>query len=225
MHIPDGYLGPVTCAATYLFMLPVWAIASRKVKKTLASRQIPLLAVGASFSFVIMMFNIPIPGGSSGHAVGATLVSILLGPWAGCISVTVALVIQAFLFGDGGVTAMGANCLNMAFIEVFAGYYVYKLIAGRSAVASRRRVVAALIAGYAGICLAALSTAVMFGIQPILHRTPSGKPLYCPYGLNIAIPAMLVEHIFIFGWIEAIVTALVIAALQKQNPALLEKNK
>lgn len=221
MHIPDGYLGPATSGIMYAVMLPVWAAASRIVKRTLKARRVPLLAMGAAFSFIIMMFNVPIPAGTTGHATGAVLVAILLGPWAACIAVTVALVVQALLFGDGGITAIGANCFNMAFIEVFAGYYLYKLISGRSPITSGRRVIAAGVAGYIALNIAALSTAIMFGIQPLLHKTSGGESLYCPYGLNIAIPAMLGEHILIFGWVEAIVTALVIKYLQKQDPSLL----
>lgn len=222
MHIPDGYLGPATCGIFYAVMLPVWTVASRIVKNTLKARQVPLLAIGAAFSFVIMMFNVPIPGGTTGHAVGAVLVAILLGPWAACIAVTVALVVQALLFGDGGVTAIGANCFNMAFIEVFAGYYLYRFLSGSSAVTSDRRVIAAGIAGYVALNIAALSTAVMFGIQPLLYRSANGQSLYCPYGLNVAIPAMLSEHLLVFGWVEALVTALVVKYLQKQDPSLLK---
>ncbi|MFH0791386.1 MAG: cobalt transporter CbiM [Candidatus Omnitrophota bacterium] len=221
MHIPDGYLGPVTSGVMYAVMLPVWAAASKIVKKTLKAKQVPLLAIGAAFSFVIMMFNVPIPGGTTGHAVGAVLVAILLGPWAACIAVTVALVVQALLFGDGGITAIGANCFNMAFVEVFAGYYLYKFLSGQSAVTSSRRVAAAGAAGYAALNIAALSTAIMFGIQPLLHKTDSGQSLYCPYGLNAAIPAMLGGHMLIFGWVEAVVTALVVKYLQKQDAFLL----
>ncbi|MFH0827199.1 MAG: cobalt transporter CbiM [Candidatus Omnitrophota bacterium] len=222
MHIPDGYLGPPTSVVLYAVMLPLWSAASRIVKRTLNARQVPLLAIGAAFSFVIMMFNVPIPAGSTGHATGAVLVAILLGPWAACIAVTVALVVQALLFGDGGITAIGANCFNMAFVQVFAGYYLYKVISGSSLVTSNRRVIAAGVAGYIALNIASLSTAVMFGIQPLLHRTASGQSLYCPYGLNVAIPAMLGEHLLIFGWVEAIVTALVIKYLQKQDPSLLQ---
>ena len=221
MHIPDGYLGPATSGVTYILMLPVWIFASRMAKKTLKAKQVPLLAIAAAFSFVIMLFNVPIPGGSTGHAVGAVLAAILLGPWAACIAVTVALVVQALLFGDGGITAIGANCFNMAFIEVFAGYYLYKIISGSSAATSGRRIIAAGIAGYLAINIAALSAAIMFGIQPLLHRTAGGQSLYCPYGLNVAIPTMLGEHLLVFGWIEAIVTALVVKYLQKQDPSLL----
>jgi cobalt/nickel transport system permease protein len=202
-------------------MLPIWALASKIVKDTLKARQVPLLAIGAAFSFVIMMFNIPIPGGSTGHAVGGVLVAILLGPWAACIAITVALVIQALLFGDGGITALGANCFNMAFIMPFSGYYIYKAVSFKSPPGSNRRVIAAGVAGYLGINLAAFLTGVEFGIQPLLHHSASGQALYCPYGLNVSVPMMAGEHLFVFGWIEAIVTALVVKYLQKQSPELL----
>jgi len=202
-------------------MLPIWITASRIVKKNLKARQVPLLAIGAAFSFVIMMFNVPIPGGTTGHAVGAVLVAILLGPWAACIAITIALVIQALLFGDGGIIALGANCFNMAFVEVFTGYYIYRAISTHSSITSGRRVVAAFIAGYAGLNFAAVSTAIMFGVQPLLFKTASGQSLYCPYGLNVAVPVMTGEHLLIFGWVEALVTALVIKYLQKQDPELI----
>ncbi|MDD5496108.1 MAG: cobalt transporter CbiM [Candidatus Omnitrophica bacterium] len=225
MHIPDGYLGPATCGFFYVAMAPIWAFASRIVKKTLSAKQVPLLAIGAAFSFVIMMFNVPIPGGTTGHAVGGVLVAILLGPWAACIAITVALVVQALLFGDGGITAIGANCFNMAFVLPFLGYYIYKAISYGSAVDSNRRVIAAGVAGYVALNLAAALTGFEFGIQPLLHKTASGQALYCPYGLNVALPAMIGEHALVFGWVEAIVTALVIKYLQKQAPELLEEGK
>ena len=221
MHIPDGYLGPATCGFFYLVMLPIWTVASRAVKKTLKARQVPLLAIGAAFSFVIMMFNLPIPGGTTGHAVGGVLVAILLGPWAACIAITVALVIQALLFGDGGITALGANCFNMAFVLPFAGYYLYKTIGYHAPLGSPRRVIAAGIAGYLSLNVAALLTGIEFGLQPLLHHTASGQSLYCPYGLNVAVPVMAGEHLLIFGWVEAVVTALVVKYLQKQSPELM----
>ena len=222
MHIPDGYLGPATCGFFYIVMLPIWTAASRIVKKTLKARQVPMLAIGAAFSFVIMMFNIPIPGGSTGHAVGGALVAILLGPWAACIAITVALVIQALLFGDGGITAVGANCFNMAFVLPFVGYYTYKAISYNTPAKSNRRVIAAFIAGYAGINAAAFLAGVEFGLQPLLHHSANGQALYCPYGFNVAVTAMAGEHLLIFGWVEAIVTALVVKYLQKQSPELLQ---
>ena len=225
MHIPDGYLGPTTCGFFYVIMLPIWTVASKIVKKTLKVKQVPLLAIGAAFSFVIMMFNVPIPGGTTGHAVGGVLVAILLGPWAACIAITVALVIQALLFGDGGITAIGANCFNMAFILPFVGYYIYKAISYNAPIDSNRRVLAAGVAGYIGINVAAFLAGVEFGLQPLLHHTANGQALYCPYGLKAAIFAMSGEHLLVFGWVEAIVTALVVKYLQKQSPELLEEGR
>ena len=221
MHIPDGYLGPVTCGFFYALMLPIWTIASKIVKKTLRVKQVPMLAIGAAFSFVIMMLNIPIPAGTTGHAVGAVLVAILLGPWAACIAITVALVIQALLFGDGGITALGANCFNMAFVMPFAGYYIYKLISYKASLGSKRRVFAAGVAGYIALNIAAGLTGFEFGLQPLLHHAVNGQALYCPYGLKVAVPVMLGEHLLIFGWVEAAVTALVVKYLQKYSPELL----
>lgn len=223
MHIPDGYLGPATSGAFYAFMIPVWACASNIVKKTLKAKQVPLLAIAAAFSFVIMMFNVPIPGGTTGHAVGGVLAAILLGPWAACIAITVALVVQAFLFGDGGLTAIGANCFNMAFVLPFAGYYIYKAVSHKAPVGSGRRVIAAGIAGYVALNVAAALTGIEFGLQPFLHHTANGQALYCPYGLNAAVPAMVGEHVLVFGWVEAAVTALVVKYLQKQSPELLSE--
>lgn len=225
MHIPDGYLGPTTCGFFYVVMAPIWAIASKAVKKTLSAKQVPLLAIGAAFSFVIMMFNVPIPGGTTGHAVGAVLVAILLGPWAACIAVTVALVVQALLFGDGGITAVGANCFNMAFVMPFAGYYIYKGLSHGSPAESNRRVMAAGAAAYIALNIAAAFAGFEFGIQPLLHRTADGQALYCPYGLNASLPMMLSEHLLVFGWVEAIVTALVVKYLQKQDAALLKEGR
>jgi cobalt/nickel transport system permease protein len=225
MHIPDGYLGPTTCGFFYAVMLPIWATTTRIVKKTLKTKQVPLLAIGAAFSFVIMMFNIPIPGGSTGHAVGGALVAILLGPWAACIAITVALFVQALLFGDGGITAIGANCFNMAFAIPFVGYYLYKALSHNAPVGSNRRVLAAGVAGYIGINVAAFFAGVELGLQPLLYHTANGQALYAPYGLNVAVPAMAGEHLLVFGWVEAVVTALVIKFLQKQAPELLKEGR
>lgn len=221
MHIPDGYLSPQTYIPFYAFIIPYLAIAAKKVKKTVRSRHVSLLALGASFSFVIMMFNVPIPGGTTGHAVGGVIVAILLGPWAASIAVSIALIVQALLFGDGGITALGANCFNMAVVIPFVGFYCYKLIAGASGITSSRRWIAAAVAGYVAINVAAVCAGVEFGIQPIIASAPDGHPLYAPYPLAVAVPAMAAEHLILFGFIEALVTALVVRYLQRTESDLL----
>ena len=221
MHIPEGYLGPQTYIAGYAVMLPAWALASRYLNKRLRARQVPLLALGAAFSFVIMMFNVPIPGGTSGHAVGAVLVAVLLGPWAACVAVSVTLVVQALMFGDGGVTTIGANCFNMALVMPFTGYAVYRLVAGRSDARSPRRWIGAALGGYVGLNLAALCAGIEFGLQPLLAHDAAGVPLYGPYSLQVAVPAMALPHLIVIGFVEAVVTALVIAYLQRTEPELI----
>jgi len=221
MHIPDGYLGPQTYIAAYAAAAPFWGLASRKLNQTLRHRQVPLLALAAAFSFVVMMFNVPIPGGTTGHAVGAVLVAVLLGPWAACIAVSVALIVQAFLFGDGGITCIGANCLNMAVVMPFVGYGVYRLIAGGSSAGSPRRWIGAAVGGYVGLNAAALAAAIMFGIQPVIAHDSLGRALYAPYPLKIAAPAMAIEHLFLFGIIEAVVTGMVVAYIQRTDTSLL----
>jgi cobalt/nickel transport system permease protein len=185
------------------------------------SRDVPLLAMGAAFSFVIMMFNVPIPGGTSGHAVGGVIVAILLGPWAACVAVSIALIIQALMFGDGGITAIGVNVFNMAIVLPFVGYYAYKLIAGVSEITSTRRWVAGAIAGYLAINVAAVLAGIEFGIQPLIAHAADGHPLYAPYSLAVAVPAMAVGHLALFGFVEALVTALVVRYLQKAESQLL----
>ena len=221
MHIPDGYLGPQTYAILDVAIVPIWIIAARKVKRTLKTRQIPLLALGSAFAFVIMMFNVPVLGGSTGHAVGATLIAIILGPWAACISVSIALVIQALAFGDGGITAIGANCINMAVVIPFVGYYLFRLLAG-DAPSPKRRVVSSGLAAYVAIVAASICAGFEFGIQPFIAHTASGQALYAPYPLGVAVPSMALEHLLFFGWVEAFVTMGVVAALARSDPALVQ---
>jgi cobalt/nickel transport system permease protein len=221
MHIPDGYLGPYTYIALWIVMIPIWIYAGKKLSTELRSKQVPLLALAAAFSFVIMMFNVPIPGGSTGHAVGGAIVGIVMGPWAAVIAISVALILQALMFGDGGITAIAANCFNMALVMPFCAYFVYKFISGNTDISSSRRVIAAAVAGYISLTLAAGLTGFMFGIQPLLHTDPSGVPLYMPYGLNITLPAMILEHALGFGFLEALVTGLIFGYIQKTDSSIL----
>ncbi|MHB1407351.1 MAG: cobalt transporter CbiM [Desulfitobacteriaceae bacterium] len=221
MHIPDGYLSPQTNVVLGAASALAVAVAAAKTARTVKAKYIPLLSIGAAFAFTIQMFNIPVPDGTTAHAVGGTLLTILLGPWAAMISIAVALTLQALFFGDGGILALGANIFNMGVILPFVSYAVYRVAAGGSAVQSKRRLAAAAIAGYIGITAAAGMAGVEFGLQPLLFHTANGTPLYSPYGLNVAVPAMLFAHLTIAGPVEALVTAMVIAYLQRSNSALL----
>ena len=223
MHIPDGYLSPSTCAVLYGTAIPFWYVAFARVKRLLNTRLVPLLAVVSAFCFVIMMFNVPLPGGTTGHAVGVGAATVVLGPWASMLAVSIALLIQAVFFGDGGITTLGANCFNMAIVGSLVAHFVYRAVAGRAVVTSSRRVWAAALAGYAAINVAALFTACELGIQPLFFKDASGAPLYAPYALHIAIPAMMLGHLTFAGLAELFVSGGVVAYLQRTNPALLGK--
>jgi cobalt/nickel transport system permease protein len=217
MHIPDNYLSPATCAVLGAAMVPVWAVSARRARAEVSRARLPLLGIGAAFSFLIMMFNIPLPGGTTGHAVGGTLIAALLGPWAACIAVSIALLIQALLFGDGGLLAFGANAFNMAFVIPFAGYFLFRLVRGRGT-GGRAELLGLGAAAYVSLNLAALCAAVEFGLQPALAHDAAGLPLYCPYPLAVSVPAMLLPHLAVAGFVEAFFTVGVFAFIRRVAP-------
>jgi cobalt/nickel transport system permease protein len=171
-----------------------------------------------------MMFNVPVPNGTTAHAVGAVLVAVLLGPWAAVIAVSTALLIQALFFGDGGVLAFAANSFNMALVMPMLGYAVYRTLARGTSLTSRRRALAAGAGAYVGLNAAALLTAIQFGIQPDLFTDARGVPLYAPFHLSQTIPTMLFTHLVVAGVVEAILTIGVITYLQRANVPVLRIN-
>ena len=192
----------------------------KKIKKDLSAKHIPYLAMAAAFSFLVQMFNIPIPGGTTGHAVGAGIIALVLGPWTAVIAVSVVLIMQAFVFGDGGITAIGANCFNMAIVMPFVAYWTFNLLKGSSQNTVRVGA-AAFFSGYAGLSVAAVSAAFMLGIQPVIAAGPDGTPLYAPYPLSIAIPAMAVEHLFLFSIVEGVMTIALLKYFLKNESTLI----
>jgi cobalt/nickel transport system permease protein len=220
MHIPDGYLSPQTYVPLFGASFVFWSVALKKIKKELSIKHIPYLAMAAAFSFLIMMFNVPIPGGTTGHAVGAGIIAILLGPWTAVIAVSVGLIIQAIVFGDGGITAIGANCFNMAVVMPFVSYGVFRLIRGRAG-GGLRLSVAAFLSGYVGLSIAAVVTGFEFGVQPMLATGPDGRPLYAPYPLSVALPVMALEHLLLFSIVEGVVTVLLFRYFAKHEPGLI----
>lgn len=199
MHIPDGYLSPVTCIVTYAAALPLWVIAFKKLKQELNETTLPLIASLSALSFIIMMFNIPIPGGTSGHAVGASLIAILFGPWIASLCVSLVLLIQALVFGDGGVTTFGANALLMAFASSFSSYYLFQIFKTKS--------FAPYVSGWIGVVCASMVLTLLLGIQPII-AVVDGQPLYFPFGFAITFPAVVGSHMLFFGVVEGIFTGI-----------------
>ena len=214
MHIPDNYLSPASCAVLAVAAAPVVGLSITKVKAQLKENKelAPMLGIAASLSFLLMMFNVPIPGGTTAHAVGGVLLSILIGPYAASLALTVALLLQALLFGDGGILALGANILNMAIAMPFVGYAVYHFFRKQN-----HETAGVLVGSYVGINVAAFLTAIELGIQPII-ATQGGEPLYNPYGLAVTIPAMMATHLTIAGAVEVFFTYVIYRFVKQVAP-------
>lgn len=221
MHIPDNYLSPQTDAVLAVAMVPVWAHCVKKVRATLDRQHMAFLGICAAFSFLLMMFNVPLPGGTTGHAVGGALIALLLGPEPACIAVSVALALQALLFGDGGILSFGANCFNMAFVLPFSAAIVFRALNSRLHSKSWGTAISAVVAGWLGLCLAALAAAIEFGIQPLLFTDASGAPLYCPFPLSVSIPAMLIPHMLVAGVVEGVASAAIYGFIKKTAPGII----
>jgi cobalt/nickel transport system permease protein len=212
LHIPDGLMDPAVWASGWLVALVVVGLAVAKIGKRLDERTIPLMGVLAAGIFVAQMLNFPIGGGTTGHLIGAALATILLGPWAAMLILTVILVIQGLVFGDGGLTAMGLNILNMAIIAPLVTWGVLKVFT------EKNRTVGIPIAAWASVFLASAVCAAELALSYSL----SGGV----YGIigSLAFPTMLGFHLLI-GIGEATVTAGVVLFLAKVSPEMLEIRK
>ena len=201
MHIPDGFLDPYISAVTYAIAIAytVYAIYMARRRRGEAKTLIPVLAAAI---FVAQMFNWPLVGGTSLHFVGGALSGILLGPWYGYLTMFTVLLVQCLVFHDGGITALGANLINMAIIDVLVGYYVFK------ALPERHGKLAAFLAGWAGITLAGLAAGLELGLSS-----------YMPYELPVTLSVMGGWHAAL-GVIEGVITALVYSYVSKRLPGV-----
>lgn len=210
MHIPDGFLD----TKTWIVMGGISAVfigtAVRKVNKKITEKHIPLLGVMAAFVFAAQMFNFPVGGGTSGHFMGATLIAVLLGPWASVLIMTTVLTVQCLIFQDGGLTALGANIFNMGIVGGFFGYYIITLlqlfIHGKKGI-----FVGGFTASWCTIVLSSVCCAIELGISGTM-----------PF--KIVIPAMAGIHAII-GIGEGFITVATLSLLIKVRPDLLNLQK
>lgn len=207
MHIPDGFIPIEQCLIYYVILIVALYFAVRWARSNLDEKRIPLMAVLAAGIFAIMSMNMPIAAGTSGHMVGGALVAIVfLAPEAAVLVFTVVLLVQALIFGDGGITALGANVLNMAIIGGFVGLCTFKGLnrfIGKYAAAG--------VGAWLATVIAALACAIEMGI--------AGQ-----FPMNIGIASMVTYHVFI-GIIEAVLTVIVLVALDKFRPDVLAWNE
>jgi cobalt/nickel transport system permease protein len=206
MHIPDGFLDTKTAIVTSVLSATGLGTALHNASRHVESRQVPLMGLTAAFIFVAQMINFPVAGGTSGHLLGATLAAILLGPGAAVIVMSCVLIIQALIFADGGLLALGANALNMALVATISGYGVYRLL-HRWLHDQRGQLISASVAAWFSTVLASIFCAGELAL--------SGTVAW-----NLAFPAMAGIHSLI-GIGEAAITMLVLAAIANTRPELL----
>lgn len=207
MHVPDGFLDARTAAATGVLAVAGVAVALDQVRRRLPPRKVPLLGVAAAFVFAAQMLNFPVAGGTSGHLLGGVLAAVLLGPAAAVVALTAVLVVQCLLFGDGGVTALGANVFNMAIVATLGGYAPYRLLRGMLR-GDRGRIAAAAFASWCSIVFASIACAGELAASRAV-------------AWNAALPAMAGVHMII-GLGEGMITALVLGAVAAARPDLLD---
>jgi len=212
MHIPDGLMDPIIFAIGWIIAIIVIGISSKIINKKIDNKQIPLMGTLAAGIFVAQMLNFPIGGGTTGHLVGAALAAIFVGPMAGMVVITVILIIQCLMFGDGGITALGLNIVNMAIIGCITGWYVYKIFPEKYQVPGI--FTAAWLAVFLGSLACALELAVSYSLSGGAYGIPA----------SISIPMMLGYHTLI-GIGEAIITTGVITFVSQISPDMLKLPK
>jgi cobalt/nickel transport system permease protein len=208
MHIPDGFLSLPVSLLTWAFSLLLIVISLKRVEKDYQEKAVPLMGVCAAFIFAAQMINFPIPGGTSGHLLGGTLAGILLGPWAGSLVMTVVFIVQALLFQDGGLTALGANIFNMGLIGTFGGYYLYKAVRSLFGFSRwRGMAMGTAIAAWASVVMAAFMCSVQLAVSGTVP-------------LQVALFAMLSWH-FVIGIGEALITLAAASYIWRTRPDLI----
>lgn len=210
MHAPDGFLTASTAVATGALSAGTIGIALRQTRETLADRRIPLAGVAAAFIFAAQMINFPVAAGTTGHLLGGALAAILLGPHLGALAVTIVVVVQALVFADGGLTALGYNTLNLAIVPAYGGYAAFRLF-GRLLPTTAPGVVGA--AGLAGLASVVLSAA-SFSLQWLFGAT-------APISFAQVFSAMVGVHVLI-GIGEGIITAATVAAVMVARSDLID---
>ena len=211
MHIPDGYLTAYVFVPAFIIAIVWWAICIKKVKLT--EKQVPILGLLCALFFAAMMMNWPVVGGTTAHLLGGASMGLVLGPFAGGIGITVILVLQALLFGDGGLTTLGANVLNMAIIGVLVPCAVFLVLYKLVGVKGNKLYAVIFVSAFAGDLLAAIAAGTELGLsQPVFQ-----------YGINVAVPAMALNH-SIIGVGEGIITAILVGTLLRLRPDLLTQS-
>jgi cobalt/nickel transport system permease protein len=208
VHIPDGFIDGGTSLGGGAIATGGVAVCLRQTAQVLDDRQVPMVGLTAAFVFAVQMLNFPIAGGTSGHLLGGVLAAVLVGPWAGALAVTVVLVVQAFLFADGGLSALGLNVLNMALVGALAGYMVF--VALRALLPRTRGSV--VVASGISAALAPVMASIVFTLEYTLGGNGATA-------VRTVAMAMIVVNVLI-GVGEGVITAMTVSAVLATRPDL-----
>jgi len=206
MHIPDGFLSNGLNAATFVISAGACAYGVRRVNRNFGEKEVPLMGVTAAFIFAAQMINFPIAGGTSGHFLGAVFSSVLLGPWASLLIMTIVLIVQCLGFADGGLTALGTNIFNMGVIGALGGYGIFFILYHSFRKSRKSFFFALAVSSWLSIVMGASAAAV----ELVLSGTSP---------LKITLPAMVGTHALI-GIGEAIITTTALSLILKTRPDL-----
>ena len=202
MHIPDGLISPQTYLPALVLAAPLWWWAGRQFGRRVGDEALPRLAVFTALAFVLSSLMLPLPGGTSGHAIGVGLLALIFGPWVAFLGYTLVLLLQALVMGAGGITSLPVNALAMGFVGAWTAYLLFRLLGPLQAE------VAVFVAVATSVLLSALLVALVLGLQPLIAQAPDGSPRFFPFGWSVTLPAVLLPHLFI-GLAEAALTVLV----------------
>ena len=201
MHIPDGFIDLPTSAAFAAASAVAVAGAVKGARRQLSEQSAPLAGLTAVFIFAVQMLNFPVAAGTSGHLIGAALAMVLVGPYAATLALVVVLIIQAFLFADGGLTALGLSIFNMAVISVWVSFAVFMLLKKILPKTKSWLVVATFISALISVPAAAVGFVIQYAIGANAN-----------FSVGAVLNAMVGTHILI-GIGEAIITALTVSAV------------
>ena len=211
MHISNGIINPQVSAAFAIVAAIGIVFCLRQARRDLDDRMAPMAGLVAAFIFAVQMLNFPIfTAGVSGHLLGGALAAILVGPWVGALCVSVVLIVQALVFADGGVTAIGLNITNMAFIGTAAGYLLVALLLKVLPRTTGGLAVTAFVSALVGVVVAAMGFVVQFAI---------GGSVDLGNSLPVLAGTMATFHVLI-GIGEGLITAATVVAVAKARPDL-----
>jgi cobalt/nickel transport system permease protein len=202
LHIPDGFIAPQVYLPAYAVAAAAWWWAARGLRQRLDHEEIPRLAVLTALAYVLGLIMVPIPGGTSGHALGVALLALIFGPRLAFLAYSLVLLLQALLFGAGGITALPVNALAIGLAGALVATWTFRLLKRLG------EAPAVLAAGWLSVVVSSVLVALVLGVQPAIAHKPDGSPLFFPFGPEITLPALVLPHLII-GAGEAVLTLFV----------------